>query len=144
MSDLLSFHDLLQEGANKYFKCSPFFIIEWLIIPPPPPLIGEQYGNVEQKYPEGGYWQNLLHPQGSLRSPLFLINSLETAGPFNMVSHPWDTACYLDRITRFGLGLKLGLSSQCWNFSKFIGSSSWQCYIREGVHGQLKTEVPEL
>ena len=88
MSDLLSFHDLLQEGANKYFKCSPFFIIEWLIIPPPPPLIGEQYGNVEQKYPEGGYWQNLLHPQGSLRSPLFLINSLETAGPFNMVSHP--------------------------------------------------------
>ena len=27
--------------------------------PPPPPLTGEQYGNTEPKYPEGGHYQSV-------------------------------------------------------------------------------------
>ena len=55
--------------------------------PPPPPLTGEQYGKMEPKYPEGGHCQSVLRPQGVLTSPFILNNSVETAVPFNVVSH---------------------------------------------------------
>jgi len=32
--------------------------------PPPPPLTGEQYGNIEPKYTEGGDCQSVLRHQG--------------------------------------------------------------------------------
>ena len=56
--------------------------------PPPPPLTGEQYGNMEPEYPEGGHCQSVLRPQGVLKSPFIFNNSIETAVPFNVVSHP--------------------------------------------------------
>jgi len=56
--------------------------------PPPPPLTGEQYGKMEPKYPEGGHCQSVLRPQIFLTSPFILNNSVETAAPFNVVSHP--------------------------------------------------------
>jgi len=42
---------------------------------PPSPLTGEQYGKMELKYP-------------FLTSPFILNNSVETASPFNVISHP--------------------------------------------------------
>ena len=59
--------------------------------PPTPPLAGEQYGKMEPKYPEGGHCQSVLRHQGVFNVPLyyyFLNNSVETAAPFNVVSHP--------------------------------------------------------
>jgi hypothetical protein len=54
---------------------------------PHPPLIGEQYGKMEPKYPEGGHCQGVLRNQGVFN--VFFINkSVETAMPFNVVSHP--------------------------------------------------------
>ena len=42
--------------------------------PPSPLLTGEQYGKVEPKYPEGGHYQSVLHPQWVFNIPiLFLI-----------------------------------------------------------------------
>ena len=38
---------------------------------PPPTLTGEQYGNMEPKYPEGGHWQSVLRPQGFFNVPLY-------------------------------------------------------------------------
>jgi len=83
MIDFLSFHDLSQERASIYFKYGLFFIIEslfislfiieWLFISPPPPLIEEQSGKMEPKYSEGSHCQSVLCPQGVLTSP-FLIN----------------------------------------------------------------------
>jgi len=55
---------------------------------PPPPFTGEQYGKIKPKYPEGGHCQSVLRPQSFLMSPFILNNSVETAAPFNMVSHP--------------------------------------------------------
>ncbi|KAK2155405.1 hypothetical protein LSH36_241g04000 [Paralvinella palmiformis] len=43
---------------------------------------------MEPKYPEGGHCQSPLHARESLTSPLFLIKSLDTAAPFNVVSYP--------------------------------------------------------
>ena len=40
---------------------------------------GVVYGRMEPKYPEGGHW---LTPSG-----VILINSVETAAPFNLVTH---------------------------------------------------------
>ena len=56
--------------------------------PPPPPLTGVQYGKMEPKYPEGGHSQSVLRPQGFFNVPRFLNNSVQTAAPFNVVSHP--------------------------------------------------------
>ena len=57
--------------------------------PPPPPLTWEQYGKMELKYPEGGHCQSILLPRGGgLTSPFILNNSVETAVPFNVISHP--------------------------------------------------------
>ena len=39
--------------------------------PPPPPLIGEQYGKMEPKYPEVGHCQSVLRPQGVFSVPLY-------------------------------------------------------------------------
>jgi len=55
---------------------------------PPPPLTGEQYGKMEPKYPEGGHCQSVLRAMGVLTSPFILINSVETAAPFNVINHP--------------------------------------------------------
>ena len=55
---------------------------------PPPLLTGEQYGKMEPKYPEGGHCQSVLRPHGFLTSLFILINSEETAAPFNVVIHP--------------------------------------------------------
>ena len=55
---------------------------------PPPPLTWEQYGKMEPKYPEGGHCQSVLRRQGVFTSPFILNNSVETAAPFNVVSHP--------------------------------------------------------
>ena len=95
---------------HRLFKSPPLLLI----------LIGEQHRKMEQKYPEGGHCQCELHLQGILMSPLFSINSVEIAAPFNFVSNPWDTvllACYLDRIAQI---LQLSLDRQCWSFSKFV------------------------
>ena len=35
----------------------------------PPPLTGEQYGKMKQKYPEGGHCQSVLHLQGVFNNP---------------------------------------------------------------------------
>jgi len=52
-------------------------------------LTGEQYGKMEPKYSEGGHCQSVLHLQGCfLTSPFIWNNSVETAAPFNAVSHP--------------------------------------------------------
>jgi len=56
--------------------------------PPPPPLTGKKYGKMEPKYPESGHCQSVLRPHGVLTSPFILNNSVETAAPFNVVSHP--------------------------------------------------------
>ena len=55
---------------------------------PPSPLTREQYGKMEPKYPEGGHCQSVLRPQGVFNVPLYFNNSVETAAPFNVVSHP--------------------------------------------------------
>jgi len=70
--DFLSFHDLSQESAIICFQYGPFFIIEWLFKTPPSPLIGEQYGKMKPKYPEGGHSQSVLHPQVVFNSTLFI------------------------------------------------------------------------
>jgi len=63
---------------------------------PPPPLTetGEQYGKMDPKYPEGGHCQSVLHPQVIFNVPFILINSVETAAPFNVVvsrkMNPWN------------------------------------------------------
>jgi len=56
--------------------------------PPPPPLTGEQYRKMEPKYPEGGHCQSIYVLRGFLTSPFILNDSVETAAPFNVVSHP--------------------------------------------------------
>jgi len=38
---------------------------------PPSPLIEEQYGKMEPKYPEGGHCQSVLRPQGVFNVPLY-------------------------------------------------------------------------
>jgi hypothetical protein len=38
---------------------------------PPPPLIGEQYGKMDPKYPGGGHCQSVLRTQGILNVPLY-------------------------------------------------------------------------
>ena len=38
---------------------------------PPPSLIGEQYGKMEPKYPEGGPCQSVLCPQEVFNVPLY-------------------------------------------------------------------------
>jgi len=43
---------------------------------------------MEPKYPEGGHCQSILYPQGVLMTPFILINSVEMAAPFNLVSKP--------------------------------------------------------
>ena len=37
---------------------------------------------------EGGHCQSVLHPQGVFNVPLYFINSVETAAPFKVISHP--------------------------------------------------------
>jgi len=51
---------------------------------------GEQYGKMELKYPDGGHCQSVLRPQGIFDVPLYflIIHAVETATPFNVVSHP--------------------------------------------------------
>jgi len=46
--------------------------------PPLPPITWHQYGKMEPKYPEGG----------TATRGFYFNNSVETAAPFNVVSHP--------------------------------------------------------
>jgi len=73
MIDFLSFHDLLQD---------PLYC-----------MTGEQYGKIEQKYPEDGHCQSVLITWGDLilNVPPFSNYSADTAAAFNVVSHPRDT-----------------------------------------------------
>jgi hypothetical protein len=97
MIDFLSFHDIpQQESASIYFQRGPFFIIEWLLIYPPPSLTEEQSGKTEPQYPEGGHCQSVSCPR-----VVFNVHLVEA--PFNVVSHPRDTvllAFYPDRIAQ--------------------------------------------
>jgi hypothetical protein len=52
-----------------------------------PPLTEGQYGKIESNYPDGGHCQSVLRPQLCLTSPFIIINSVETAAPFNVVNH---------------------------------------------------------
>jgi len=91
MTDYLSFHDLSQERwafTSTVPGWSLLFITECLFKTPPSELIGEQYGKMELKYPEGVtaiVYYVLRESFMSLSS--FLINSVETAAPFNLVNH---------------------------------------------------------
>ena len=69
------------------------FLFYWVVVntPPPPLITWEQYGKMEPKYHEGGHCQSVLYP---LTPPFILINSVETAEPFNVVTHP---RCYEPR-----------------------------------------------
>ena len=78
--------------------------LEWLRKTSPPPLTGEQYGKTEPKYPQGGRCQSALRPRGVFTSPFIFNNSVETAAPFNVVSHPrWAEKVISGKV-----------SSSCW------------------------------
>jgi len=84
MSCLLAFRGV-SPGCHLINTAS---MLVWLRLPPPPPLTGEHYGKMELKYPEGGHCPSVLHPQGVFNFPHYFNNSVETAAPFNVVSHP--------------------------------------------------------
>ena len=64
-------------------------MLEWLRNPLlPQHSRGEQSGKMEPKYPEGGRCRSVLRPRFFLTSPFILNNSVGTAAPFNVVSHP--------------------------------------------------------
>ena len=90
LTSLLLFVCFLVRGESpgcRLFGTASMF--EWLRNLLSSPLTGKQYGKMEPKYPEGGRCQSVLRPQRFFkRPPLFLNNSVETAAPFNVVSHP--------------------------------------------------------
>ena len=57
-------------------------MLEWLRKLIPPPLTGEQYGKMEPKYPK-----SVSRHQGVYNGPFILNIPVETAAPFNVVSH---------------------------------------------------------
>ena len=128
--DFLSFHDISQEIASIYFQCSSFFIIEWLFISPPTPLIGEQSKKMDPKYPEGGHCQSVFCPQGVFNIPcLKLIQWRQQHHLMWSATHK-VLCCLHVTFTELHkyLGLELVLGRQCQSFIKFI-----QCPVADIV-----------